>query len=337
MGSSTADLNFPLLFPPTLISATPSTGLIAGGDTITLAGLNFRPGATVLFGATAATVVTTTSTAIVVTSPAHAAGAVNVTVTNPDGSLSTLANGFTYFSLLIPDDAGTIFHLYVRNGQIADLFGNTITVVGVPSLVPSTAMGFPNGKSAEGIAGFSSSNYLSIATPLLNFAGAFFITAVVKSGSGTGTRKFILAAFSGVGTSSTARGYDIRFSAGPPITRTESPFIWNLGGSVGIGRNYPVSAPDVIHIFSGGLDSGLATARKISNLDIVGAFDNGALGFALAVGTLPARIGYGSQTPDPGGNASQPFDGTIFELRATTTPPTVALLNALHASIRNDP
>jgi hypothetical protein len=96
MGSSTADLNFPLFFPPTLISVTPSSGFIAGGDTITLSGMHFQPGATVDFDATAATVVSVTPTAIVATSPAHAAGTVNVTVTNPDFQLSTLANGFTY-------------------------------------------------------------------------------------------------------------------------------------------------------------------------------------------------------------------------------------------------
>lgn len=96
-GSSTADLLFPLIFPPTLISLLPTSGSLAGGTAVTLTGLNFSPGATVTFGGTPATfVVVVASTTITCVTPAHASGAVNVTVTNPDLQSSTLVNGFTY-------------------------------------------------------------------------------------------------------------------------------------------------------------------------------------------------------------------------------------------------
>jgi hypothetical protein len=95
-GASTADLLFPLLFAPTLISVTPNTGFIAGGTVVDLAGLHFRPGATATFGGIAATIVSVTSTHITATTPAHAAGLVSVTVTNPDSQSSTLAGAFTY-------------------------------------------------------------------------------------------------------------------------------------------------------------------------------------------------------------------------------------------------
>ncbi len=60
-------------------------------------GTNFVSGATVSFGGTAATGVTVAgSTSITATVPAHAAGAVDVVVANPDGQSSKLANGYTY-------------------------------------------------------------------------------------------------------------------------------------------------------------------------------------------------------------------------------------------------
>ncbi len=82
---------------PTLTAVSPSTGLIGGGTSVTLTGTNFQSGATVTFGSNAATGVTVaSSTTITATTPAGAAGAVNVTVNNPVGPGATLTNGFTY-------------------------------------------------------------------------------------------------------------------------------------------------------------------------------------------------------------------------------------------------
>ena len=59
---------------------------------MTLTGTGFRAGMQVTFGGTAGTGVTVTSaTQATVTTPAHAAGAVNVSVTTPGGS-ATAAN-----------------------------------------------------------------------------------------------------------------------------------------------------------------------------------------------------------------------------------------------------
>jgi hypothetical protein len=97
MGSSRADLLFPLLFPPSLISVTPNTGSTAGGTVVDLAGVHFQPGATVTFDGIPATgVVFVSSSHITATTPAHAAGQVTVAVTNPDSQASSLANGYEY-------------------------------------------------------------------------------------------------------------------------------------------------------------------------------------------------------------------------------------------------
>ncbi|HEX9982141.1 MAG TPA: IPT/TIG domain-containing protein [Thermoanaerobaculia bacterium] len=84
--------------PVTVTSVTPSTGSSLGGTNVTIAGTGFLAGATVTFGGTAATnVVVVSSTQITARTPAHAAGAVDVTVTNTNATTGTRTNGFTYF------------------------------------------------------------------------------------------------------------------------------------------------------------------------------------------------------------------------------------------------
>jgi hypothetical protein len=81
---------------PVVSSVSPNNGPIAGGTGVTITGTNFTAGATVTFGGTAATnVVVVNSTSITATTPAHAAGAVTVTVT-VGGQSGNLTNGFTY-------------------------------------------------------------------------------------------------------------------------------------------------------------------------------------------------------------------------------------------------
>ncbi len=81
---------------PTITSVTPSTGVILGGQAVTVAGTNFVAGARAFFGAAEATVTSVGATALQVTTPANPPGAVAVSVVNPDTQSATLANGFTY-------------------------------------------------------------------------------------------------------------------------------------------------------------------------------------------------------------------------------------------------
>jgi CTP:molybdopterin cytidylyltransferase MocA len=82
---------------PTVTGVSPSTGPTAGGTGVTITGTNFVSGATVTLGGTAATnVVVVSGTQMTATTGAHAAGAVNVVVTNPDGQSGSLASGYTY-------------------------------------------------------------------------------------------------------------------------------------------------------------------------------------------------------------------------------------------------
>jgi outer membrane protein assembly factor BamB len=92
-------LVYGLLPPPvlSLISVSPTSGRTAGGTAVTIKGNGFQSGATVAFGGNAATNVNVVSTtSIAATTPPHAAGTVNVTVTNPNGQSATLLKAYTY-------------------------------------------------------------------------------------------------------------------------------------------------------------------------------------------------------------------------------------------------
>jgi len=86
--------------PPAVSLVSPVSGNIAGGTAVTITGTNFKAGATVKFGGTAASnVVFQNSTTLTATTPVHAAGAVEVAVTNPDGQTGTQLSGFTYTAI----------------------------------------------------------------------------------------------------------------------------------------------------------------------------------------------------------------------------------------------
>ena len=110
---------------PAVTSVTPNNGPVAGGTAVTIAGANFVSGATVVFGGTAATnVVVVSGTQITATAPAHAAGAVNLVVTNTDAQSGTLANGYTYVSASAP----TVTSVAPNNGPVAG--GTAVTIAG---------------------------------------------------------------------------------------------------------------------------------------------------------------------------------------------------------------
>jgi len=101
---------------PVLSSLTPSSGTILGGTKVTLKGLALPPDAAPFFGGVAASSpsVSADGTTITAFTPAHAAGAVDVTVTGTGIASSaplTLAGAFTYV------DAPPQAHLSVSPSQ----------------------------------------------------------------------------------------------------------------------------------------------------------------------------------------------------------------------------
>jgi hypothetical protein len=104
--SNASQLNFTYVAPaPTISAVTPTSGSTAGGTIVTINGSNFVSGASVIVGGTAATSATfVSSSSIRITTPAHAAGQVVLTVTNPDGQ-SAQTSSFSYAVASKPGDA----------------------------------------------------------------------------------------------------------------------------------------------------------------------------------------------------------------------------------------
>jgi hypothetical protein len=86
---------------PTLIAASANIGPSRGGRKITLIGTGFGS-ATVTFGGVAAAITTATVAELDVIEPAHAAGAVDIVVTNGDGQSATLAGAYTFADVAPP-------------------------------------------------------------------------------------------------------------------------------------------------------------------------------------------------------------------------------------------
>lgn len=86
---------------PTIDTISPTNGPVAGGTPVRITGTNFDASCSVRFGASNAVMIATTATTIDVTSPPHAAGAVDVTVTCSGGSVIR-TSGFTYIAAAAP-------------------------------------------------------------------------------------------------------------------------------------------------------------------------------------------------------------------------------------------
>lgn len=79
-----------------ITSVTPNTGAAAGGTAVTIKGTNFAGATAVSFGGAAATLpVVVDDETITCVTPAHAAGAVDVVVTDDSGT-ATETGGYTY-------------------------------------------------------------------------------------------------------------------------------------------------------------------------------------------------------------------------------------------------
>lgn len=175
-----------ILDPPTVSTVSANSGPAAGGTNVTITGTGFVATPTVTFGGTSATnVVLVNSTTITCTTPAHAAGAVNVVVTNPDTQTGTGTNAFTYVA------APTVSSVSANSGPAAG--GTNVTVTGTGfSATPTITFG---GSAATNVA-FTNSTTLTCTTPA-HAAGAVDVVVTnpdTQTGTGTGVFTYIAPA-----------------------------------------------------------------------------------------------------------------------------------------------
>jgi hypothetical protein len=132
---------------PTVTGISPATGPAAGGTSVTITGTGFATGANVAIGGTAATnLVVVGSTSITARTAAHAAGTVDVVVTNPDAQFGTLSGGYVY----TPNPAPAITGISPATGPAAG--GTSVTITGT---------GFATGASVS-IGGTAATNVVVV-------------------------------------------------------------------------------------------------------------------------------------------------------------------------------
>ncbi len=109
---------------PSIASISPNSGPVEGGNAVVLSGSNFAGGASVLVDGQPAVSTTQNSTTITVTMPAHAVGAVSLTVRNPDNLVAVVVNGYAY---VVREGAET-FTRYFAEGASGAFFQTRFAV-----------------------------------------------------------------------------------------------------------------------------------------------------------------------------------------------------------------
>ena len=182
---------------PTVTSISPPSGSATGGTAVTITGTNFASGDSVSFGGTAATNVSVvSSTSITATTPAHAAGAVNVVVTNSSGQSGTLTNGYTYTT------SGTINFVQVNSGPSKIQASNTSVSVAYSNAQTAgnlniVAVGWGDTISAiSSVTDSKGNTYTRAVGPTSNtgLQQAIYYAKNIAAGSNTVTVKFNQAA-----------------------------------------------------------------------------------------------------------------------------------------------
>ena len=163
--------------PPTVTSLSPTSGPIAGGTVITITGANLTGATVVSFGGIGGTALTPVSaTSMKVTSPAHVAGAVDVTVITPAGT-SAVTAGDTFTFVGAPPVLPTVTSISPTSGPIAG--GTVVTITGT-NLTGITAVTFGTA-AATAVTPVSATSATAVAPA--HAAGLVDVTVITPGGT----------------------------------------------------------------------------------------------------------------------------------------------------------
>jgi hypothetical protein len=164
---------------PSISSVSPSSGSSLGGTPVTINGAGFLPGATVVFSAGEANppsatsvTVSTDGTIISAKTPPHAAGPVDVTVTNQGGGTATKTAAYTFNAAAAP----SITNVVASSGTS---LGGTIVTISGSNLVSGTQVSFDTAAAAH--VGVLSSGTIKATTPS-HPAGTVGVTVTLPDG-----------------------------------------------------------------------------------------------------------------------------------------------------------
>ncbi|MGD0089958.1 MAG: IPT/TIG domain-containing protein [Planctomycetota bacterium] len=283
---------------PTVTSVSPANGPSLGGTVVTITGTNFASNATVDFGGAAGQNVTFNSaTSIAATTPAHAPGAVTVTVTVGSRS-GQKSSAFTYSASLAPAISGISPASGTING------GTNVTITGTGFGNPA---GVTFGTAPAQSVSFVSATQLAAVAPAASAAGAVDVTVTnpdnqsVKASGGytyttppPGTTSFRFLTGATMPDASTATFYDVQLQvadAAGPVTFSEAglPMGLSLDTRTGYVSGLPTtvlaSGFQVTFTATDGVSTiSLSTLIKIS---AVGGGGNGNANLTFTISSLP--------------------------------------------------
>jgi len=181
----------------TVTSVSPTSGSVNGGTLVSVRGSGFKSGLAVTFGGAAATVTIFSSTSISAFTPAHAAGAVDVVVTNGDGQTATRASAFTYVAETSTDNwrgtTGQGLPMSFAQGTSA------ITSFTVAYTIPSCGLTGTLGILSTTVSVSSSGSFSYDGGTPFGGGSALAISGTLTGSSGSGTLTVRTSAIFGIG------------------------------------------------------------------------------------------------------------------------------------------
>lgn len=296
-GTATGIGFFTYIELPTVSSVSPPSGPPGGGTTIVITGTNFTGATNVTIGGSNATSYTVMSaTSISATTPAHAAGAVDVVVTTPGGT-ATGTNLFTYVVATPP----TISSVAPPNGPVTG--GTSITITG-------TNFAGTNSVTVGGTAvtGFTVMSATTItATTAAHAAGVVDVVVTNADGSGTGTGLFTyLAPTPSISSVAPSSG---PIAGGTTITITGTNFAGTTSVTVG------GSAVAAYTVMSATTITATTAARAAGVADVVVTNASGTAtgtGLFTYVDPTPTISGVAPATGPVAGGTAITITGTNF-------------------------
>ena len=143
---------------PVITAVTPAIGPASGGTAVTISGGNFKAGATVTFGSSAANnIIVNSQSQITCATPPHFAAVADITVTNPGGQSDLLLQAFTFqaleASLSLPNMGGeqyAVAQIPINAANIQGLVAADLTVTFNSGTIVLSARGATAGSLTPG-------------------------------------------------------------------------------------------------------------------------------------------------------------------------------------------
>jgi hypothetical protein len=290
---------------PTLTSISPTSGPTSGGTVITLTGTNFAVGAAVSVNGVAATNVIVDSTSQVrATTPAGAAGARTVQISNPSGQAASLAGAFTYVA------PPSVTSVSPASGPASG--GTTVTLTGTGFVSGATVR--VNGVAASGVT-FLSSTQVRATTPASS-AGTYAVQVTNPNGqSGTLNSAYTYVAAPAVASLTPNSGPT---AGGTTVTVNGTAFV--SGATVRIGG---VAATGVTFLSATQLrvvtPAGTAGAQTVQVTNPDTQSGSRAGGFTYTTPASPTLTAVAPSSGPAAGGTAITLTGTNFAAGATVT------------------